>query len=253
MLYSSFLAILVFFLLHWYVSAFCQSFFQHRYMAHKMFTMSKGWERFFYILTYLSQGSSFLHPRSYALLHLEHHMHSDTVKDPHSPIFFKDVIRMMLHTKNVYVQINKGERMMSRSFAEACADWPRLDRLADSLSSRIIFCLLYLSFYLVFAPSLWLLLLLPIHILMGPVHGAFVNWCGHKYGYRNYPLKDHSKNTFFFDLAFCGECFQNNHHRFPNDVNFAKRWFEFDMIFPLIKMLNFFNIIQIRNAPRKGD
>ena len=29
-------------------------------------------------------------------------------------------------------------------------------------------------------------LLLPVHFLMGPFHGAIVNWAGHKYGYRNF-------------------------------------------------------------------
>jgi stearoyl-CoA desaturase (delta-9 desaturase) len=42
--------------------------FLHRYSAHKMFIMSKPWERFFYLLTYLSQGSSYLSPRAYAIL-----------------------------------------------------------------------------------------------------------------------------------------------------------------------------------------
>ena len=53
-------AIILFFLAHWWLSVFFQSFFLHRYCAHRMFTMSKGWERFFYLCTVLFQGSSFL-------------------------------------------------------------------------------------------------------------------------------------------------------------------------------------------------
>ena len=45
------MAIAVFFLGHWFLSLFSQTFFLHRYVAHKMFTMSKFWERFFYIFT----------------------------------------------------------------------------------------------------------------------------------------------------------------------------------------------------------
>ena len=36
-----------------------------------------------------------------------------------------------------------------------------------------------------FAPHWALFLLLPIHYIMGPVHGAIVNYCGHMIGYRN--------------------------------------------------------------------
>jgi stearoyl-CoA desaturase (Delta-9 desaturase) len=40
--------ILIFFLAHWYLSLFSQTFFLHRYAAHQMFTMSKSWEKFVY-------------------------------------------------------------------------------------------------------------------------------------------------------------------------------------------------------------
>ena len=85
--------ILTFFVGHWLSSVFCQTFFLHRYGAHRQFTMSKGWERFFHLLTYVSQGSSFLHPRAYAILHRMHHAYSDTEKDPHSPHFYSNALR----------------------------------------------------------------------------------------------------------------------------------------------------------------
>ncbi len=78
--------ILVFFVLHWQISVFFQTFFLHRYGAHRQFTMSKGWERTFHFLTWLTQGPSYLTPRAYAILHRMHHAYSDTEKDPHSPI-----------------------------------------------------------------------------------------------------------------------------------------------------------------------
>ena len=62
------MAIAIFFVGHWWLSVFSQTFFLHRYGAHRMFTMSKGWERFFYLFTYLTQGSSFLVPKGYAVL-----------------------------------------------------------------------------------------------------------------------------------------------------------------------------------------
>ena len=57
---------------------FCQSFFLHRFGAHKQFTMSRGWELFFNYLTALTQNSSYLNPRGYAILHRMHHAYSDT-------------------------------------------------------------------------------------------------------------------------------------------------------------------------------
>ena len=54
-------------------------------------------------MTYVFQGSSFLNPRAYAILHRMHHTYSDTEKDPHSPYFAKDVLGMMVKTKNIYI------------------------------------------------------------------------------------------------------------------------------------------------------
>ena len=61
------LAIAIFFIGHWLSSVFFQTFFLHRYGAHKQFTMSERWERIFYFATWLTQGSSFLEPRGYAI------------------------------------------------------------------------------------------------------------------------------------------------------------------------------------------
>src|SRR6187431_1959513 len=97
--------LIAFFVLHWQLSVFCQTFFLHRFGAHRQFTMSKGWERFFHLLTWLSQGSSYLSPRGYAILHRVHHAYSDTAKDPHSPAFSSNAMSMMWKTKVIYTNI----------------------------------------------------------------------------------------------------------------------------------------------------
>ena len=63
------LAIILFFLCHWFLSLFFHSFFLHRYASHKMYEISKNWERVFYVSTWLVQGSSYLVPRAYGVMH----------------------------------------------------------------------------------------------------------------------------------------------------------------------------------------
>src|SRR5262245_48999120 len=94
--------ILTLLLVHWSFAVFCQSFLHHRYGAHRMFEMSKGWERFFYLLNWIGQGSSYLQPRAYAILHREHHAFSDTEGDPHSPHVYPSFFTMMWKTKERY-------------------------------------------------------------------------------------------------------------------------------------------------------
>ncbi len=238
--------ILIFFLSHWFLGLFCQTFFLHRYCSHKMFTMSKGWERFFYLMTMVFQGTSFLNPRAYAIMHRMHHTYSDTEKDPHSPHFFKDVYQMMMHTKEIYSDFVTGKTQPEKPFDSNYPVWSIVDKIGDMWAVRLLFAAGYIAFYAAFATSPWMYLLLPVHFLMGPVHGAIVNWCGHKYGYSNFSNNDHSKNTIPVDIFLMGELMQNNHHKHPNSPNFASRKFEFDPTWPILKVLNFTGVITLR-------
>jgi len=237
--------ILIFFVSHWYLSLFSQTFYLHRYSAHKMFTMNKFWEKFFYLFTYLTQGASYLTPRPYAIMHRMHHAFSDTEKDPHSPHFFKEVMSMMKYTYKIFSGIHNNKLQFDAKFDRNFPEWKTVDWMANTWTSRLLFGTGYVIFYVYFATSWWMYFLLPIHFLMGPVHGAIVNWAGHKYGYRNFNENDHSKNTLFFDFLMLGELFQNNHHHAGARPNFAAKWWEIDPVYPIIKILDKVKIIKL--------
>jgi stearoyl-CoA desaturase (Delta-9 desaturase) len=242
--------ILAFFVGHWLSSIFCQTFFLHRYGAHRQFTMSKGWERFFHLCTYVTQGSSYLNPRGYAILHRMHHAYSDTERDPHSPLFSTNPFLMMWKTKKKYDDFAYQRIEPEARFAGGYPEWSALDKLGQSWFMRIFWIAFYIAFYVAFAPSLWFFALLPFHFVMGPTHGAIVNWTGHKYGYRNYKTDDVSRNTLIFDFLTMGELFQNNHHEFSMSPNFAARRFELDPTYPIIKLLAWVGVIQNVSAQR---
>lgn len=240
--------ILIIFISHWYLSLLFQTIFLHRYASHNMFTLSKFWERTFYLVSWLTQGSSFLNPRAYAIMHRRHHLYSDTIKDPHSPVYHSNVFKLMLSTYKEYEYIRTQTVDEDNDFGayKPPPEWPLLDKIAGHLLVRLLFIAGYTILYFVYAPSLFWYLLLPAHFLMGPIHGAIVNWCGHKYGYVNYnENKDQSRNTLPIDFLTFGELFQNNHHRLPKRINFAHRAFEFDPTYPVVRLLNLLRIIEL--------
>lgn len=243
--------ILVFFVTHWLLSVFCQTFFLHRYGAHRMFSLSRGWERAFHLLTYLAQGPSYLDPRGYAILHRMHHAYSDTERDPHSPLYYSNALSMMWATKHRYDDYAYRRVAPEARFDGGCPEWPTLDRLGQSWPMRLVWCAAYIAVYVAFAPSAWFFLLLPAHFIMGPIHGAIVNWGGHKYGYRNFENTDQSRNTLVFDFLTFGELFQNNHHEFGMSPNFAVRRFEIDPAYPIIKLLEALGIVKDL-SPQRG-
>lgn len=238
--------IIIFFVAHWFLSLFFQTFYLHRYAAHKMYSTPKFTERVFHFLTFLTQGSSFLNPRAYAIMHREHHAYSDTEKDPHSPHFFTDVFQMMYRTAISFRLYEKRVKEPDAQFKGNYPEWRLIDYYGSHIITRIGFGFLYAAFYAEFATAWWQWLLLPLQFIMGPLHGAIVNWCGHKYGYSNFDNGDKSKNTTPFDFLMLGELFQNNHHKRPNSPNFGARWFEIDPVYPVMKVMHWMHIIRLR-------
>ena len=151
-----------------------------------MFTLSPRWERFFHFMTFATQGSSFLNPRGYAILHRMHHAYSDTEGDPHSPVMHKNPFSMMDATRHIYRGIVYGRYPVEQRFLGDYPQWPALDRFAHRWFVAIGWGAAYTLFYAVFATAWWHFLLLPVHWMMGPIHGAIVNWFGHWLGYRNF-------------------------------------------------------------------
>jgi stearoyl-CoA desaturase (Delta-9 desaturase) len=228
--------ILSFFAAHWVLSVFMQTFFLHRYAAHRMFEMSPRAERVFHFFTWLFQGSSYLNPRGYAILHREHHAYSDGPGDPHSPHESKGFFDMNLRTAKRYAGLWSGTIEPEPRFVGGYPTWPTLERIGDSWVTRLGFGAAYSLPYFLFAPHWGWFLLLPLHWFMGPLHGAIVNWCGHMYGYRNFATRDQSRNTLPFDFVTLGELFQNNHHKFGQALNFAARPWEIDPTYSVIRL-----------------
>ena len=240
--------IIIFFISHWYLSLFVQTIFLHRYASHQMFTMTPFVEKGFFLLTILAQGTSFLKPSLYSILHNKHHEFADTDQDPHTPVKHSNYFSFMLETLKNY---NEGSILLKKKKITSLKlpSWDRVEKIADTYLIRFIFLSSYILFYYYYAPNLWFFLLIPIHALMGPIHGFIVNWFGHKHGYRNFEnTGDCSTNTLPVDLLMSGELYQNNHHKFPTKSNFAHRWFEVDFGYLSMLLLEKFKLIRIRRS-----
>ena len=148
--------------------------------------------------------------------------------------------------------IYNGTLQVDDKFTKNTPDWPAFDKWALTWKSSVLWSLIYISYYLFFATALWMYLLIPVHILMGPVHGTIINWFAHKYGYTNFNVNNTSKNLLPVDFLMLGESYHNNHHKFPPRINFGGiRWHELDPVYPVIRLLNWLGVLKIKDRSLK--
>ena len=234
----------IFFVIHWYVSFFLQSFFHHRYAAHRHFLMSRTWERFFYILCFMVHGSSYISPYAYGIMHRLHHIHTDEEGDPHSPIKTPGFWATMWQTRNSYYNIFIGKTVVDDRLKKDLPEWRSFEKIAHNPLSRSFWIIIYTLFYIAFATAWWQFLLLPITMILATFQGTVINWWAHKYGYVNYPMHNDSKNILPFDLIFLGDAYHNNHHKYPGRTKNSQRWFEIDPTYYTICFLQKIKVVK---------
>lgn len=211
--------------------------------------MTPFWEKVWFFLGFIFMGSSYLSPRAYGIMHRMHHSFADTEFDPHSPKYSKGLLDMMMKTKDKYVYILAHQDEYEAKYKVGLPNWPFMDWFADLWGVRIFWGLAYIAFYVVFAEHWWQYLLLPIHFVMGPVHGAIINWFAHKIGYINFKVNDTATNLLPVDVLMLGESYHNNHHKFGGRPNFGVRWHEIDPVYPFIRLFHALGMIKLRRAP----
>jgi len=235
---------IIIFLLMYAIRMFAITGFYHRYFSHKTFKTSRVMQFLFAIV-----GASAVQrgPIWWAAHHREHHMHSDTVHDKHSPkshSFFWSHTGWFL-TKANFLTHTKMVKELSR--------YPEL-RLIDRFDViiPIVTCLglYFLGQYLsTNHPTLNTngIQLLSWGFILSTVvlyHSTFlVNSVAHIWGKSRYKTEDESKNNFIIALLTFGEGWHNNHHHYPGSARQGFFWWEIDITYYLLKLMSLFGLI----------
>ena len=78
-----------------------------------------------------------------------------------------------------------------------------------------------------------------------------INGVGHFWGYRNFTCADASTNIFPFGILIGGEELHNNHHAFAASAKLSNKWYEFDIGWFYICLLEFAGWAKVKKiAPR---
>ncbi len=81
--------------------------------------------------------------------------------------------------------------------------------------------------------------------------GGVVNGVGHFFGYRNFECADASRNIVPWGLIVGGEELHNNHHTFATSAKFSVHWWEVDLGWLYIRLLQAFKLAKVKYLPPK--
>ena len=85
-------------------------------------------------------------------------------------------------------------------------------------------------------PVLWLFVYvvpasMTVHLI------GVVNVLGHRHGYRNHDTPDRSTNSWIANIVSLGDGWHNNHHARGNNYYAGEKWWEWDLMGSLIKLI----------------
>ncbi len=219
----------------------------HRLLTHQGFSCPKWLEHGLAILGICTLQDS---PARWVAIHRVHHKHSDEQPDPHSPLvnFFWGHMGWILVQNRDHRDVNCYERYVRDLLRDPF--YLRLERNGLWLMIYGLHALLFLVGGFVAG---WLMggtwqagLQVGLSILVWGVfvrtvfvlHGTWaVNSFTHIWGYRNYPTSDNSRNNFWIAMLAHGEGWHNNHHADQRAASHGHRWWEFDMSWHVIRLL----------------
>ena len=236
-------------LVMYHITTLADSIYLHRHWAHHYIKLHKSIVWFFEFWLWFISGAQ---DQEIGRVHRYHHQTVDTDKDPHSPwVLGKKFILWEMPLTHTFKSLIK------------CFVYPFLKSEKDSTNNEYpqafeqgwqypnlgMFIFFILSIFLFgFTTGLYFFVL---NIFLVWFHQeGFGFGLNHLIGYRNYDSNDKSKNVLPWGIIFGGEDLHNNHHAYPGKVNFAHKWFEFDIGYMYIRILTTLNLCEIKTTEK---
>jgi stearoyl-CoA desaturase (delta-9 desaturase) len=213
----------------------------HRAMAHRAVDLSPRVRRTARFLSWFLIG---MDPLEFAAVHRKHHAHCDTDQDPHSPVRF-GWHGVLLRGLALYKREAANPETLQKYGQGLPVDpWDGFYRRHSNLGF-LIQGILWTAVFGGQGLLAWGLILLWIPFWAAGV----VNGLGHAVGYRRFETDDLSTNLVPWGLWIGGEELHNNHHADPASAKFSRAWYEVDLGWGLIRVLEACGGATVRTPP----
>ncbi|MES2206840.1 MAG: fatty acid desaturase [Pseudomonadota bacterium] len=215
--------------------------FLHRNQAHRAVELHPIMSHFFRFWLWMTTG---MVTQEWVSVHRKHHAFCERKGDPHSPQIY-GIEKVLWQGVELYkVEANNPETI--KRFGHATPDdWFERNVYKPYSKTGIVFmCMIDL---LVFGPlglSIW-----AVQMIWIPLFAAgIVNGIGHYWGYRNYEVNDTSTNISPWGILIGGEELHNNHHAFPASAKLSAKWYELDIGWLYICLLEWVGLAKVKKV-----
>src|SRR5688572_3552046 len=217
----------------------------HRCQAHRALELHPVVSHFFRFWLWLTTG---MVTKEWAAIHRKHHAKCETVEDPHSPQVY-GINRVLWAGVFLYVKESFNQETLERYGHGTPDDW--LERRIYSQRSYIGVSILLPVYLLIFGLIPGVLIWL-MQIAWIPFWAAgVINGVGHFFGYRNYDVADASTNIVPWGILIGGEELHNNHHAFASSAKLSAKWYEFDLGWMYICILESLGLATVKRLAPK--
>ncbi|TFW13201.1 acyl-CoA desaturase [Massilia arenosa] len=215
--------------------------FLHRHQAHRALDLHPIASHFFRLWLWLTTGQV---TKQWAAIHRKHHAKCETEEDPHSPQT-RGIRKVLFEGAELYRAECKNEETMAKYGHGTPDDWIE-HKLYSKYSWQGVAVMLILDVLLFGALGItvW-----AVQMLWIPITAAgIINGIGHYWGYRNYDCVDASRNVLPWGIIIGGEELHNNHHTFATSAKLSSKWYEFDIGWMYIRMMEMVGLAKVKKT-----
>jgi sn-1 stearoyl-lipid 9-desaturase len=212
-------------LFHWITGGLGITLGWHRLVTHRSFQTPKWLEYFLVFCGVLSCEGGVI---DWVGQHRQHHQYSDQNLDPHDSNqgFWWSHMGWMFFYRDADSEIPR--------YTKDIADDPVyqfFQKYFLLIQVALGVCFLLLGGWSFVVWGIFVRLVVVFHCTW------FVNSATHKFGYRTYESSDRSTNCWWVALVSYGEGWHNNHHAFQYSARHGMQWWEIDLTWMTIQLL----------------
>jgi len=215
--------------------------FLHRCQAHRALDLHPVVSHFFRFWLWFTTG---MVTKQWAAIHRKHHAKCETPDDPHSPQIF-GLRKVLLQGTELYRREALNAETLSRFGHGTPEDW--LERNVYTRHSVLGIGLMLVIQVVLFGPigiTIWAVQMAWIPLFAAGV----INGVGHYWGYRNWSTEDASTNIVPWGILIGGEELHNNHHAYASSAKLSNKWYEFDIGWGYIRLLELLGLAQVKKV-----